>query len=71
MCKKLNQRAKDYAKNQSDYYKRITCAPLTEFETQLIESTYKRAWLDAIRQAELIAIYSERDIIQRIKELKQ
>lgn len=43
MCKKLNQRAKEYAQNESDYYKRITCAPLTEFETQLVESTYKRA----------------------------
>ena len=69
--KSINERAKEYAKNESGYYKRHICEPLNEFEMQLVESTYKRAWLDAIRQAELIAIYSEKDVIQRIKELKQ
>lgn len=69
--KSINERAKEYAKNESDYYKRLICEPLNEFETQLVTSTYKRAWLDAIRQAELMYIYGTTGYLERLKELKR
>lgn len=69
--KSINERAKEYAQNESGYYKRHICEALNEFETQLVESTYKRAWLDAIRQAELMYIYGTTGYLERLKELKR
>lgn len=69
--KGINQRAKDYVEGQSEYYKRNGLHSLTDFEKQLITEAYKRAWLDAIRQAELMYIYGTTGYLERLKELKQ
>lgn len=70
MCR-VNVLAKQYAETESKHRKRLIGMPLTDYERDLVVETYKRAYSDAIRHIETMAIYSEKGILERIREMKR
>lgn len=66
----LEERARRYAEIESEHARRASGNEFSEHEKELIVATYKRAWLDAIRHVETMAVYSEKGIIERIRKLR-
>ena len=63
--------AKQYAEKESEHRKKKVGMPFTDYERDVAITSYERGFNDAIRLAELQAIFSEKGIAERIRALKR
>lgn len=68
---RIDELAKQYVEAESRRRERTVGTKLTDYEKDLVVETFKYAYLQAVRSAESLAIYSEKGIVERIKELRR
>lgn len=68
---RVDDLAKQYAETESLHNKRIVGMPFTDYEKDIASSAFKQGYLQAVRSAETMAVYSEKGIVERIRELRR
>lgn len=71
MGKEVKRRAEQYVMAESQHRRKANGEAYSEAEKDAAQRAYIRGWEDCARQAELIAVYSENDIINRLEQLRK